>query len=71
MSEFANSTLPGWEDTIRTPQDDGNNPVVSINYPERCKICNYVNLVLHYSAILSLHCFLFVLIHILVYIYRP
>ena len=35
------STFEGWEDTIRTPQDDGSNPVVAIKYPDDCMYFYY------------------------------
>ena len=31
------SIRSGWEDVVRTPQDDGPSPVVAISYPDECK----------------------------------
>jgi len=37
MASLLMSTVPGWQDVVPIPQDDGPSSVVAINYAEDCK----------------------------------
>lgn len=46
VPEGTRSTLPGWEDVIRVPQQDATESVVSIAYSDQCKYNQHASFIL-------------------------